>query len=133
MKMYDDRQRVVYYQVGIGNGNAKILSDHDLWRLPQRDDAMKGHARRYIAHRPVFAAGPPGTKVAPSLAGRLAAAFGLCAQLWPHSALGSKCLRDGVHVFGLARTEPCRSAGDRVTGGLLPRVPVARRPGVGCH
>ncbi len=104
MKMYDDRQRVVYYQVGIGNGNAKILSDHDLWRLPQRDDAMKGHARRYIAHRPVFAAGPPGTKVAPSLAGRLAAAFGLCAQLWPHSTLGSKCLRDGVHVFGLART-----------------------------
>jgi len=104
MKMYDDKHRVVYYQVGIGNGNAKILSDHDLWRLPQRDDAMKAHNRRYIAHRPVFRAGPPGSKVAPSLAGRLAAVFGLCAQVWKGSPLARRCLRDGAHVLALART-----------------------------
>jgi endoglucanase len=103
-RMYDDRRRVVYYQVGIGSGNAKIVADHDLWRLPQRDDAMTAHNRRYLSHRPVFRAAPPGQPVAPSLAGRLAAVFGLCAQVWPTSRLGRTCLREGAHVLALAKT-----------------------------
>lgn len=112
MKMYDDKRRVVYYQVGIGSGNGHILADHDVWRLPQRDDSMKLHSRRYLAHRPVFRSAPPGHKVAPSLAGRLAAVFGLCAQVWPGTRLGHRCLRSGTHVLALART---RHVGVQVT------------------
>jgi len=103
LKMYDDKHRVVYYQVGIGSGNPKIVADHDVWRLPQRDDAMRAHSRRYLAHRPVFRSARPGHPVAPSLAGRLAAAFGLCAQEWPRRPLGRRCLHSAVHVYDLAR------------------------------
>ncbi len=104
MKMWNDRRRVLYYQVGIGSGNAQVLADHDLWRLPQKDDAMTQHARRYLAHRPVFRSAPPGAKVPPSLAGRLAAVFGLCAQVWAGTPLAARCLRSGQHVFDLAKT-----------------------------
>ncbi len=104
LKMWNDRRRVLYYQVGIGSGNAKILADHDVWRLPQKDDGMRQRARRYLAHRPVFRSGPSGSPVAPSLAGRLAAAFGLCAQVWRGSPLAARCLRSGQHVFDLAKT-----------------------------
>lgn len=104
LKMWNDRRRVLYYQVGIGSGNAKILADHDVWRLPQKDDGMRQHARRYLAHRPVFRSGPPGSSVTPSLAGRVAAVFGLCAQVWRGTPLASRCLRSGQHVFDLAKT-----------------------------
>ena len=59
LRMWDDRTRTLYYQVGIGNGNDAIVSDHDIWRLPQDDDTYGGHdpAFRYIRHRPVFRAG----------------------------------------------------------------------------
>jgi hypothetical protein len=36
--MWDDNNKIFYYQVAIGNGNAKTTSDHDIWRLPQADD-----------------------------------------------------------------------------------------------
>jgi hypothetical protein len=40
LRMWDQSRRVLYYQVGIGDGNGRsILGDHDLWRLPQADDA----------------------------------------------------------------------------------------------
>jgi hypothetical protein len=42
LKMWDDSTSTLYYQVGIGNGNAKTVSDHDIWRLPQDDDAYGG-------------------------------------------------------------------------------------------
>src|SRR5262249_58826132 len=38
LKMWDDRTRTLYYQVGIGDGNSHTISDHDIWRLPQADD-----------------------------------------------------------------------------------------------
>jgi endoglucanase len=38
LKMWDQQRRVLYFQVGIGDGNARTLGDHDLWRLPQADD-----------------------------------------------------------------------------------------------
>ncbi len=75
LRMWNDRTRTLYYQVGIGDGNDKTISDHDIWRLPQADDHYGGHnpLYRYIRHRPVFRAGPPGSPVSPNLAGRDAA------------------------------------------------------------
>ena len=77
MRMWDDTTKTLYYQVGIGTGNAKTLGDHDIWRLPQADDSYQGtnSVYRYIRNRPVFRAGPPGSLVSPNLAGRDAAAF----------------------------------------------------------
>jgi endoglucanase len=110
LSMWNDRTRTLYYQVGIGEGNSKITGDHDIWRLPQADDTYGGTdpADRYIRHRPVFAAGPPGSPVSPNLAGRDAAAFALCFQVFQRSdrALADRCLRSGEHIFALADTDP---------------------------
>jgi endoglucanase len=112
LKMWNDRRRVLYYQVGIGSGNARILGDHDVWRLPQKDDGMTQHARRYLAHRPALRIGPPRSPLPPSLAGRLAAVFGLCAQRHAGTPLGARCLLAGEHVFALAKT---RRIGRQIT------------------
>jgi endoglucanase len=112
LRMWDDRTRTLYYQVGIGEGNDSTLGDHDIWRLPQADDHYDGAspAARYIRHRPVFRAGPPGAPVSPNLAGRDAAAFGLCFQVYRHThpRLAARCLRSGEHIFALADTDPGR-------------------------
>ena len=103
LKMWNDKRKVLYFQVGLGEVNNTILGDHDIWRLPQRDDHYKGVAYRLIAHRPVLRSGPPGSRITPSLAGRLAAVFGLCAQVWDGTPYGNRCLREGQDVFALAR------------------------------
>ena len=44
-KMWDDNSQTLYYQVGIGTdfvSSPNILSDHDIWRLPQVDDTLGG-------------------------------------------------------------------------------------------
>ena len=105
LKMVDVPRRSLYYQVGIGSGGAGILADHDVWRLPEKDDGWTQHARRYLAHRPVLRVAPAGAKVPPSLAGRLASVFGLCAQLWPGTPLATKCLHEGQVVFSMAKTK----------------------------
>ena len=126
LRMWNGRTRTLYYQVGIGDGNAKTISDHDIWRLPQADDHYGGHnpLYRYIRHRPVFRAGPPGSPISPNLAGRDAAAFGLCFQVFRRSdrRLAARCLRAGEHIFALANTHP--------TGHLLTAIPGTsiRRP-----
>jgi endoglucanase len=82
-KMWDQRMKTLYLQVGIGSGNAAgtFAGDHDLWRLPERDDADTDPADRYAAaHRPVFEAAPPGAPISPNLAGRVSAAFAMAAQ-----------------------------------------------------
>ena len=58
LRMWDDSAKTLYYQVGIGEGNAKTIGDHDIWRLPQADDTYGGTnpLYRYIRHRPVFRA-----------------------------------------------------------------------------
>ena len=104
LKMWNDKRKILYYQVGIGDGNDQISGDHDIWRLPQKDDHYRRFADRYIAHRPAFRIGPSGTRIPPSLAGRLTAVFGLCAQVWHGTAYGNRCLRDGQDVLALART-----------------------------
>jgi hypothetical protein len=104
LKMYDDPRRQLFYQVGIGSGGSGIHADHDVWRLPEKDDGYQQPGRRYLAHRPVFRIGPSGTPVPPSLAGRMSAVFGLCAQRWAGSELASRCLRAGQHLYALAKT-----------------------------
>ncbi|HZO74046.1 MAG TPA: glycoside hydrolase family 9 protein [Ktedonobacteraceae bacterium] len=108
--MWDDGSRTLYYQVGIGAGNAKTISDHDIWRLPQADDTFGGSDPlfRFIRHRPVFRAAPPGSLISPNLAGRLAADFALCFQLFQssHPAYANQCLLAAEHVFALANTAP---------------------------
>jgi endoglucanase len=110
MEMWNQPTKTLYYQVGIGAGNTSgtILSDHDIWRLPQEDDTYGGTdpTYKYIRDRPVFQAAPAGSEISPNLAGRLAADFGLCYQVF-HTrdrALANACLRDGETVFGLAKT-----------------------------
>jgi len=109
-RMWNDATSTLYLQVGIGAGNNNIVSDHDIWRLPQADDTYGGTdpQYRYIRHRPVFRAGAPGSLISPNLAGRLAADFALCYQLdrvsKPEQA--SRCLKSAEHVFALADIHP---------------------------
>jgi endoglucanase len=123
LKMWDDTTRTLHYQVGIGidfTTNAS-LSDHDFWRLPQADDkatpssdpAFAGTTPaqlQYIVHRPVLLAAPAGSQVSPNLAGRLAADFALCFQVFRKSdaALADRCLVAAEHVYALADTAPTR-------------------------
>jgi endoglucanase len=82
-KMWRQRTRTLYLQVGIGSGDrsGSYYGDHDLWRLPQADDRDGGSRDRFAAaHRPVFRAAAPGHPISPNLAGRVSAAFALAAQ-----------------------------------------------------
>src|SRR6202046_451699 len=98
-KLWNPTQKVLYMQVGIGNGNASntIQGDYNFWFLPQQDDLLDvakggnpGPTAYYVKYRPVFEAAPPGQKVSPDLAGRYAADFALGAQL----ARGASAQRD---------------------------------------
>ncbi|MEV4560822.1 glycoside hydrolase family 9 protein [Kitasatospora sp. NPDC049285] len=83
-KMWDQSTKTLYLQVGVGSGNASgsFVGDHDLWRLPEKDDGDTATADRYAAaHRPVFRAANPGAQISPNLAGRVSAAFALAAQV----------------------------------------------------
>lgn len=108
--MWDDGSQTLYYQVGIGAGNSKTVSDHDIWRLPQADDTFGGTDPhfRFIRNRPVFRAAPAGSLISPNLAGRLAADFALCFQLFQSSnpTFANQCLLSAEHVFALANTAP---------------------------
>lgn len=119
LNMWDDTNKIFYYQVGIGNGNGKTISDHDIWRLPQVDDTYNGCSSlyRYICHRPVFvnpaavnSSGQitAGALISPNLAGRLAADFALCYHQYQTSdpAYANQCLSSAEHIFDLANTAP---------------------------
>jgi endoglucanase len=126
LKMWDDNSKTFYYQVGIGNGNAQTISDHDIWRLPQVDDTYQSCASqyRYICYRPVFinTAGSAGAKISPNLAGRMAASFAECYQVFRVSdpTYANKCLLTAEHVFDLANTSP--------SGNLLTVIPFSFYP-----
>ena len=108
--MWDDTTQTLYYQVGIGTGNSKTIGDHDIWRLPQVDDTFGGSnlLYRYIRNRPVFRAAPAGALISPNLAGRLAADFALCFQVFKSSnpVYANQCLLSAEHIFALANTNP---------------------------
>ncbi|PYX05922.1 MAG: hypothetical protein DMG88_19970 [Acidobacteria bacterium] len=131
--MWDDNNKVLYYQVGIGNGNGKTISDHDIWRLPQADDTYGGCTSlyRYICHRPVFispaSVNSSGQVVAnalisPNLAGRLAADLALCYHEYQTSntVYANQCLASAEHIFDLANTAP--------SGNLLTVIPFSFYP-----
>ena len=89
-KLWNPARKVLYAQVGIGNGNASntIQGDYNFWFLPQQEDRMNtspggnpGPTAYFVKYRPVFEAAPPGQPVSPDLAGRFAADFALGAQL----------------------------------------------------
>ncbi len=110
LKMWDADSHTLYYQVGIGDGNGcgSICGDHDIWRLPEADDTYRGTASkyRYIRERPALRAGPAGEPISPNLAGRLAASFGLCSQVFrsTDSAYADRCLQAGQRVYDRADT-----------------------------
>lgn len=131
--MWDDNNKIFYYQVGIGNGNAQTISDHDIWRLPQADDNYGGCTSlyRYICHRPVFvnpaslnSSGQiqAGALISPNLAGRMAADFALCYHAYQTSntTYANQCLLSAEHIFDLANTTP--------SGNLLTVIPFSFYP-----
>jgi len=126
LKMWDDSSSTFYYQVGVGDGNAQTVSDHDLWRLPQVDDTFGNCTSlyRYICHRPVFinTAGGAGALVSPNLAGRMAAAFAICYHLYQTSdpVYANKCLLSAEHIYDHANTAP--------SGNLLTAIPFSFYP-----
>jgi endoglucanase len=124
LRMWDDNSKTLYYQVGIGEGNAKTIGDHDIWRLPQADDTFGGTdpLYRYIRNRPVFRAGPPGSLISPNLAGRDAAALAEAFQVYKttDSTFANQCLLAAEHIFDLANTSP--------SGNLLTVVPFSFYP-----
>ena len=107
-RMWHQRTRTLYYQVGTGEANNYYTGDHDIWRLPQADDHYQGSNPHdvYIRHPPVFRAGKPGAPISPNLAGRLAADFALCYQVFRHSDPGyaANCLREAETVYAQAGT-----------------------------
>jgi endoglucanase len=117
-QMWNDSTLALYYQVGIGTDfkSYNYLSDHDIWRLPQDDDTYGGTNAeyQYVRHRPAFIAGAAGSQISPNLAGRLAADFAECFQVYDatNPALANQCLFAAEHVFALANTSP---SGDLLT------------------
>jgi endoglucanase len=107
-KMWDSEHKTLYIQVGIGSSNeaGTFRGDHDGWRLPEADDHITGHVNRYIAHRPVFRAAPPGAKISPNLVGRVSAAFALAAQVdaSQHPARARRELRQAKVLYAQADT-----------------------------
>ncbi len=107
-RMWNERTRTLYLQVGTGEANNYYFGDHDIWRLPQADDDYMGTNPRYlyIRHPPVFRAGRPGARISPNLAGRLTADFALCYRVFRASdpAYADRCLRSAETVYSLAGT-----------------------------
>jgi endoglucanase len=106
-KMWDSETRTLYYQVGLGQGNDETFADHDLWRLPEVDDTLEGKNARYLRKRPAFRAAPPGQLISPNLAGRMAATFALCYQVYHESdpAYADTCLQNAKTIFSSAETK----------------------------
>jgi len=118
-KVWDERHKVLYAQVGLGTGSERFgfVGDHDVWRLPEADDALRvrpGDDEYFIKYRPVFRAAPPGARISPNLAGRVAAAFALGAQVEARRdhQRARALLRAAASVFAMARTT---SVGELVT------------------
>lgn len=107
-RMWHEKTKTLYYEVGTGEANNYYVGDHDIWRLPQADDHYQGTNPRYvyIRHPPVFRAARPGALLSPNLAGRLTADFALCYQVFRQSDPGyaATCLRDAKTVYSLAST-----------------------------
>jgi endoglucanase len=113
-KTWNPARNTMVIQVGIGSGNVAgtFNGDHDLWRLPERDDQLTGSANRYLRNRPVFVTDAAPGRLAPNLAGRVAASFALAAQLDaarnPRRARSELAL--AADIFARAKTQGVRPA-----------------------
>ncbi|RST18323.1 hydrolase [Streptomyces sp. WAC05374] len=108
-RMWNGTSGTLYAQVGLGAGNKAVANDHDLWRLPEADDALDtapGEPDHLIRHRPVFRANEPGGPISPNLAGRVAAAFALAAQAESDPASARRWLDKAAAVYARADTAP---------------------------
>jgi endoglucanase len=119
-KLWNPARKVLYMQVGIGDGNASntIQGDYNFWFLPQAEDKLNvskggnpGPTAFYVRYRPVLEAAPPGQKIDPDFAGRFAADFGLAAQLYARTnpPLAKHLLKLARSVFAMAKTTNVRS------------------------
>jgi hypothetical protein len=110
LKVWNPRRGVLYDQVGLGDGSGRILGDHDVWRLPQADShsVPRNSGSYFLSRRPVFAANVSGQRISPNLAGRTAAAFGLCAQVFAGQdpAFARRCLTAGEQIYARSDTAP---------------------------
>ena len=109
-QMWDAQHKTLYFQVGIGTGNSAgtFTGDHDIWRLPQGDDADTDPANHFAtAHRPVFRAADPGKKISPNLVGRVSAAFALAAQVdaKDHPAKAASEYGQAISLYAMANTD----------------------------
>jgi endoglucanase len=114
-RLWHPVRKVLYIQVGIGNGNASntIQGDYNFWFLPQAEDRMDvkhggkpGPTAYYVKYRPVFEAAPPGKPISPDFAGRFAADFALAAQLDARTdpARAQRLLRLARGIYAMAKT-----------------------------
>ncbi len=135
LRMWDRRHRVLSLQVDnsqewnfYGSGDTAstacggtysspycLITEYDIWALPQAADTYlqpgdpepcDPYTTFFICNRPVFLAEQPGAKIAPNLAGRLAAAFALCFELnrWTDPGLAGRCLRTAEEIYAMADT-----------------------------
>jgi hypothetical protein len=113
-KAWLESEGSVLLQVGIGSGNTRgtFNGDHDVWRLPEADDALKGRSNRYLRHRPVFRANAPGRPVPPNLAGRVSAAFAVAAQVDAAAdpVRARRELATAAEIFAAAKTTAVKPA-----------------------
>lgn len=105
-KMWDERTKTLYIQVGVGTGNAEgtFVGDHDVWRLPEVDDTLADPSERFLTNRPVFRAAAPGALISPNLAGRTAAAFALAAQVELSPTKARRYLETAAQIYAQAKT-----------------------------
>jgi endoglucanase len=108
-QVWDEKTKTLYLQVGIGSGNdaGTFLGDHDIWRLPEKDDGDADPLDRYAAaHRPVFRANSPGQRISPNLVGRTSAAFALAAQVDADAnpGLAAREYQSAVSLYAMADT-----------------------------
>jgi endoglucanase len=140
----DDTQDWNYYGLGSpssARGNCGgtyvtpycLITEYDIWTLPQAADHFEQpgdphpcdpFTTFFICNRPVYVAGPAGSRISPNLAGRLAAAFALCYQLnrENHPSLANRCLKNAEDIFELADTsypDPAPSVGSGTCGNCL--------------
>jgi len=110
-----------------------LITEYDIWTTPQAADNFQQpgdpepcdpYTTFFICYRPVYVAGPAGSRISPNLAGRLAADFALCYQLNRETdpALAAKCLKNAEDIFALANTsysDPAPSADSGSCGNCL--------------